>query len=190
MWILFEGGDSTSCNACCNKNVARLGDCEVCCTMQFFLQLVLKQNSETSWTKNCMCNTSSRRIYERIGSHVTSERETNRLRQWSFVRYRNALCEHCATTGVCQQVLNYLLIIFNKISNHNFSLIVEWIIIVYTVLKAIDQGSSLLKKSEIKLRSFGFITWKKQELWIKLMHKATQYVYLLNMNMCFEKLNW
>ena len=32
--------DSTSCNACCNKNVARLGDCGVCYTMQFLVQLV------------------------------------------------------------------------------------------------------------------------------------------------------
>ena len=46
--------DSTSCNACCNKNVARLDDCGVCYTMQFLVQLVSQQNCETSYTKNCI----------------------------------------------------------------------------------------------------------------------------------------
>ena len=32
--------DSTSCNASCNKNVARLYDCEACYTLQFRLGLV------------------------------------------------------------------------------------------------------------------------------------------------------
>ena len=45
--------DSTSCNACYNKNVARLGDCGVCYTMQFLVQLVSQQNCKTSCTKNC-----------------------------------------------------------------------------------------------------------------------------------------
>ena len=31
--------DSTSCNSCCNKNVARLDDCGVCYTMKFLVQL-------------------------------------------------------------------------------------------------------------------------------------------------------
>ena len=45
--------DSTSCNACCNKNVARLDDCGICYTVQFLVQLVSQQNCETSCTKNC-----------------------------------------------------------------------------------------------------------------------------------------
>ena len=44
--------DSTSCNACCNKNVARLDDCGICYTVQFLVQLVSQQNCETSCTKN------------------------------------------------------------------------------------------------------------------------------------------
>ena len=44
--------DSTSCNACCNKNAARLDDCRVCYTMQFLMQLVSQQNCETSSTKS------------------------------------------------------------------------------------------------------------------------------------------
>ena len=35
--------DSTSCNACCSKNVARLDDCGVCYTTQFLVQLVSQQ---------------------------------------------------------------------------------------------------------------------------------------------------
>ena len=46
--------DSTKCNACCNKNVVRLGDCRVCYTVQFLVQLVSQQNCETSCTKNCI----------------------------------------------------------------------------------------------------------------------------------------
>ena len=42
--------DSTSCNACCNKNVARLDDFGVCYTMQFLVQLVSQQNCATSCT--------------------------------------------------------------------------------------------------------------------------------------------
>ena len=44
--------DSTSCKACCNKNVARLDDCGICYTVQFLVQLVSQQNCETSCTKN------------------------------------------------------------------------------------------------------------------------------------------
>ena len=39
--------DSTSCNACCSKNVARLDDCGICYTMQFLVQFVSQQNCET-----------------------------------------------------------------------------------------------------------------------------------------------
>ena len=46
--------DSTSCNACCNKNFARLDYCRVCYTVQFLMQLVSQQNCETSRTKNCI----------------------------------------------------------------------------------------------------------------------------------------
>ena len=47
--------DSTSCNACCNKNVARLDHWGICYTMQFLVQLVsAQQNCETSCTKNCI----------------------------------------------------------------------------------------------------------------------------------------
>ena len=40
--------DSTLCNACCNKNVARLDNCEACYTFQFRVQLVSQQNFEKS----------------------------------------------------------------------------------------------------------------------------------------------
>ena len=74
--------DSTSCNACCNKNVARLDDCGVCYTTQFLVQLVSQQKLRDKLHEKLHSVTPPWGLARQICVHMAGNCQPTSLRSW------------------------------------------------------------------------------------------------------------